>query len=265
VVSHILARLQTIDRLQLNQPGRRAFQAWVAQKFSPQLTRLGWSPAPGESPLDASLRAQLVGLLGQCGDRAVISECTRRFEAYLKDPATLAGNLRAPVLAVVGRYATRETYDQLHALARAALTTEEKRRAYSAMQAAQDPALIRETLALSLGDEMSTSEHSRNIARIATEGDHPEIAWDFARENMDALLKRVTFFGRNAYVPNIMAGFTDAARADELQAYVRAKLPPDAFTEAAKTADLIRHLAIVKQRELPGIDTWVKARVQLKD
>src|SRR5205085_1501474 len=116
---------------------------------------------PGESPLDGTLRGTLVRLLGAAGDRAVIAECSRRFEGYLKDPKSLSGNLRSPVLNIVGRYATRETYDRLHALAKAALTTEEKRRAYSAMQAARDPALARETLALSLGGELSTSESTR--------------------------------------------------------------------------------------------------------
>lgn len=80
--------------------------------------------------------SQLITALGQCGDPAVIGECTRRFEAYPQDPASLPGSLRGPVLQVVGRYASPETYAQLHVLARAALTTEEKRRAYAGMQVA---------------------------------------------------------------------------------------------------------------------------------
>jgi len=79
---------------------------------------------------------------------------------------------------------------------------------------------------------------------------------------MPALLQRVTFFGRNSYVPNIMKPFTDAARADELEDYVRQNSPPDAMAEAAKISDRIRHLAIVKQRELPTIDAWVKQHLK---
>ena len=36
-------------------------------------------------------------------------------------------------------------------------------------------------------------------------------------------------------------------------------------TEAEKAADLIRHNAAVKQRELPKIDAWVKERVKLPE
>jgi aminopeptidase N len=264
VLAQLLDRLWTIDHLEYGQPGRRAFQAWVVQRLAPQLTRLGWTAAAGESPLDTSLRAQLVGILGFCGDSAVIAECARRFDAFLRDPTTLAGDLHGPVLFVTGRYATRETYDRLHDLARAALTTEDKRRAYAGMQAAQDPALARETLALSLGSELSVTEATRNPARIAA-NDHPELAWDFARANLDALMKPVTFFGRNIYLPGITNSFTDAARADELEEFVRDHLPADAVPEAAKSADLIRLLAVVKKRELPAIDAWVKTRVKLPE
>jgi aminopeptidase N len=265
VWTHIMGRLELIDLLQRNTRGRRAFQAWTAQFLAPQFARLGWAPAPNESPLDTSLRAALVRRLGKFGDRAVIAESTRRFEAFLREPATLTGDLRDSVLAVVGRHASRSTYEKLHALARAAHTTEEKRRAYGAMQAALDPELARETLALSLGHELSVNESTRNVARVAAVGEHDTLAWEFAQQHMDKLLEQVTFFGRNDYIPRIAATFTDAARADELEAYVRKHSPPDAFAEAAKTADLIRHYDAVKKRELPAIDAWVKDRVKLAE
>ncbi len=264
VVSLVLERLWAIDALQRTEPGRRAYQAWVVQLLAPQLARLGWTAVTGETPLDASLRGSLISILGHCGDRSVIAECALRFGAFLKAPSSLPGNLRGPVLFVVGRYATRETFDRLHTLARTALTTQEKRRAYAAMQAVQDPVLAGETLALSLSGEMSVTESTRNVAAVAA-NDHPELAWDFARAHMDALMKQVTFFGRNAYVPGIMRPFTDVARADELEDFVRKNLPPGALTEAERTADRIRHLAAVKHRELPGIDRWVKEHVKLPE
>ena len=112
---------------------------------------------------------------------------------------------------------------------------------------------------------MSVSEATRNLAQVATEGDHPELAWDFARQHFDYLLKQTTFFGRNVYLPRIANGFNDATRAGELEDFVRKNLPADAFAEAAKTGDLIRLLAAVKQRELPAIDAWMKARVKLPE
>ena len=257
VLTQILECLRDIDHLQENQPGRRAYRAWVAQFLQPQLARLGWSAPAGESALDTLLRARLIATIGSVGDPAVIAECQRRFADFVQKPSSLPGDLRGPVLEVVGRHADRETYDQLHALAGAAQTTEDKRRFYGAMQAALDPTLARETLALSLSGEMSITESTRNVAAVAA-SEHTALAWDFAREHMDALLKQMTSFGINGYLPHIMGSFTDAPRADELEEYVRKHSPPDAFAEAAKTADLIRHLADVKKRALPAIDAWVQ-------
>jgi aminopeptidase N len=264
VWEHLITKMDLIDRLQLDQPGRRAYQAWVAQLLAPKLAQLGWEARPDESALDATLRAKLIGALGHYGDRAVIDECTRRFQAYLTDPASLPGNLRGPVLAVVGRYATRETYDQLHTLARTARTTEEKRRAYSGMQSALDPVLAQETLDLTLAHEMSATEAARNVAAVAN-NEHAALAWDFARAHTEALLQQTTFFGRNQYLPGIARAFTDAPRAAELENYVHQKLPPDSYAEAAKGADVIRLYAAVKKRELPAIDGWIKERVKLPE
>ncbi len=262
VWTQIIGSLDTIDLLQRGQPGRQAFQAWAVTQLAPQLAHLGWEHVPGESSLDATLRGQLVAALGFYGDRATIAECYRRFAAFQKDPASLSGDLRGPVLAVVGRYANRATFDELHALARSALSTEDKRRAYAAMQSAVDPTLAAETLDLSLGDEMPTSESGRNISRVALSSEQTAMSWDFACAHLSVLLAKFPFFGRNQYLPRIAAAFTDAPRADELLAFVRAHLPAGAMPEAEKAADLIRHNAAVKQRELPKIDAWVKSRLK---
>jgi aminopeptidase N len=261
VWSEIIGSLGGIDFLERGRPGRRAFQAWAVSQLAPQLARLGWEPVPGESPLDGTLRGELVGTLGFFGDHATIAECYRRFDAYRSNPTSLPGDLRGPVLAVVGRYATRPVYDQLHAMAKEALTTEDQRRAYAAMQSAVDPALAKATLELSLGDEMPASEAGRNAARVAASSEQTALAWDFACTHLTVLLAKFPFFGRNQYLPRVANSFTDAARADELLALVRAHLPAGALPEAEKAADLIRHNAAVKQRELPKIDAWVKTRL----
>jgi aminopeptidase N len=258
VLAPILDRLNDIAHLQATQPGERAFKAWVIRFLQPELARLGWAPLPGESPLSANLRPAVILAAGLAGDETVVAECRRRFAVFLRDPSTLPGDLRGPVLTVIGHYADRATYDQLHALARAAKTTEEKRYFYAAMQAAADPALARETLSLSLGEEMSTTESTHNAAAVAANG-QAALAWDFAREHREVLLKQMTSFGLNSYFPWIANAFTDARRADELEEFVQKNFPPDALAEAAKTADRIRHLAAIKKRELPVIDAWVKA------
>jgi aminopeptidase N len=257
VWSEMLTVLREIDLLQREQAGRRAFQAWAVSLLRPQLARLGWEPRPGESPLDGTLRAQIVNSLGRWGDAEVIARCQALFGEIVAGNASVPPDLRDPVFQTVGRYADQATYERLHTLARTAQMTQEKRRAYGAMQAALDPTLAKRTLALTLGDELSISENNRNIARVAMNGEHADLAWRFTLEHLDPLLAKMTTFGVNQYLPQIAAAFTDAARADELEAVTTKHLPPEALAEAQKTSELIRIRSLVKARELPLIDAWI--------
>ena len=114
------------------------------------------------------------------------------------------------------------------------------------------------------GADVEATETARNLAAVAA-NEHPDLAWDFAREHADVLLAQTTYFGRNEYLPNIALYFTDAARADELEAFVQKHLSADFLPEMAKGADIIRLYGAVKQRELPAIDAWVKERVKLPE
>ena len=59
-------------------------------------------------------------------------------------------------------------------------------------------------------------------------------------------------------IPGIMSAFSDVARANELEAYVKKNISPDAGSRAEETAEGIRFKAALKQRELPVVDDWVK-------
>ena len=165
------------------------------------------------------------------------------------------------MLAIVGRYSDRATYDQLHELAQNAKGTEERQLYYRAMAGAQDPELAKATLALSLSDETIPQETAYFPAQVSGIGGHPELAWDFAQEHMKELLAQIESFRRNGYVPAIMAPFSDAARADELEAYVKQNIGEDGLKKARETAEGIRLKAALKRRELPGIDRWVEAQL----
>ncbi|HXD01260.1 MAG TPA: M1 family metallopeptidase, partial [Verrucomicrobiae bacterium] len=257
VLNQIISVLDGIDGLEQGQPGRAAFRKFACGWVRPLLDRLGWEPRAAEAPTDRLLRSHVLTSLGYYGDAAVIKEAQVRFAAFLKDQRTLPADLRGPVLMIAGRYGDRATYEQLHDLARAAKGTEERQLYYRAMAGALDPELATLTLSMSLTDETVPQETAYFVAQVAGLGEHQEQAWDFARRHMPELLAQVESFRRNTYVPGIMGSFSDAARADELEAYVKDNLGEDAMTKARETAAAIRLKAALKERELPVIDKWV--------
>ena len=251
----VIGSLGTIQGLERGQPGEKAFATWRALKLRDQFARLGWDEIPGEPSNDGLLRSQVLNVLGQDGDAAVLAEARAWFAKFLKEPSSLAGNLRGTVFLIVGRHADAATWETLLGLAKAATGLEDQRRYYAALQASNDPALAKRTLALALDKDTPTAAAARIVSGVA--GRHPALAWDFAREHADELLAKVTFFQRNLYFPSIAGAFSDAARADELVAFVAKKLPPEAGVEAARTADNIRFRAALKTRILPAVDAWI--------
>jgi aminopeptidase N len=257
----VLGRLAYIDRLERTQPGRAAYRLRMIAVLRPQLERLGWEQRPDEPAPDTLLRSSLISTLGTFGDKEVIAAARERFRKFLEQPDSLAPNLRPCLMDVVGRYSDRATYDQLHKLALAARSTEERRRYYDAMATALDPALAELTLPISLTDETVPQEAIRLVTGVAHGGEQPELAWKFARDHMSRLMARTEEFMRNIYVPAIMSGFGDAAHADELEQYVREN-SPKGMTKAKEFAESMRLCSAIRERELPGIDNWVAAKSQ---
>ncbi len=261
VLAQIAGVIGGIDDLYRNSASRTGYRTWATAFLRPHLDRLGWDAKAGESPLDAELRSGLIRTLGAFGCDDIVQEARARFATYLATPASLSGDLRGAVFTIVGREADALTWTQLHDRARAEDSFEQKRSLYSALGTVRDPALAAQTLALSLTDELIAHDASRLVSRVAHDGEHPELAWSFARQHLDALLAKLPSLAANRYVPDLFEAFDDDARAHELEDFAQKILPPAVGTSVAKAADNIRFRAEFKARVLPQIDAWWQARV----
>jgi aminopeptidase N len=257
VWNQILGVLEILDGLQESQRTRAAYQQYARALIQPQLQRLGWSPRPGESTGDALLRNQVIGALGNLGDTAVIAEAQIRFKKFLEHPDSLPADLRPAVLGIVGHFANQQTYDELHALALNAQGTEERDLDYRSLAGALDDSLARATLELSLTNETVPQEASMLVAQVASEGEHIDLAWDFAQKHVKELLDKVDAFNRNDYLPSILDTSSDTAQAGQLTQFVASNVSEDALPRAMETADDIRFRAALKKRELPKVNEWV--------
>ena len=257
VWQQILSTLGFIDELEQHQPGRERFREYARGLLQPQLQRLGgMGPARGHVA-DAPLRGRIIASLGDMGDAAVIKQAQLLFREFLGKPNSLDPDLRPSVLKIVGRYSDAKTYEQLHKLALNAKGTEERELYYEALSAALDPELAKATLALSLAKETVPQEASRLVIDVATSSEQQELAWEFAQKHMPELLPLVDSFERNHYLPSIFASFSDSARANELEAYMKTAFPEDALEKAKEAAAAIRLKSALKQRELPVLDRWI--------
>ena len=252
----IINVLDFVNGLLVGSSERERFQRYARSLLRPTFATLGWEPKPDEPPNAGRLRASLIGALGHLNDPEVLAGCRERFEKYLAHPASLPPDLRAPVLAVVGRYADEKTWNKLHELGLKTTSIEDQQNYYDALACATDPKLVKKTLAIALTDELPTSRAIFLVSRVARDSGHPDIAWEFAKANMKALLAKVDAAGANRYAPSLFTFFSDGSRADELKNYAEKNLAPASAPEVAKVVDEIQFRAEFKHRlvsQLPAL------------
>jgi aminopeptidase N len=261
VWEHVIRTVKRLDHLQRNRPERPAFQAYARAKLRPVLDRLSWDEPRPDADGAGPLRARLIRTLGELGDEDVLAEARRRFAAFLRDPTALRPGLRDAVTHVVGLGADRRTYNTLLSLARKSTNSVERERYYSAAASARDPALARDTLNLTLTDEVPISLVDDIINTVASSGEQPDLAWAFVKRNFSALAAKQGSSFRNYFVSNFMQVFSDPARAAELASFAPVHATAGGRTVAARAEEAIRFDAEIKARELPAIDTWIKRRI----
>jgi aminopeptidase N len=250
----IINVLDFVNGLLVGSSERESFQRHARSLLRPTFATLGWEPKPDDAA--TRLRASLIGVLGQLNDQEIIAGCRERFEKYLADPASLPPDLRAPVLAVIGRYADEKTWNKLHELGLKTTSIEDKQNCYDAIACATDPKLVKKTLAIALTDELPTSRAIFLVSRVARDSGHPDTAWEFAKANMKALLAKVDAAGANRYAPSLFTFFSDGSRADELENYAKKNLPQATAPEVAKAVDEIQFRAEFRNRlisQLPAL------------
>src|SRR5256884_2942571 len=214
-----------INRLLIGDPGRKKFQAYARSILRPTFDELGWEPKKNESPRDSLLRASLIVALGDLNDQEVIDGCKQRFEKFVADPPSLAPDLRASIFLVAGQNADDPTWNKLHELGLKTTSIEEKQNYFDALAAARDPKLAGKALQISLTDELPTSRALHMVGKVARYSGHPDVAWDFAKANMKALLEKTDALGANTFAPSLFVFFSEKSHADELKTYAKSNLP----------------------------------------
>jgi aminopeptidase N len=261
VVDQIIRPLSRIDHLQWDRPERAALQAYGRAVLRPLFDRIGWDATPAEPADRTLLRTRLIGMLGNFGDEAIVTEAKLRFAKFVSDPTSLPPALRETVTGLAGRYADRATYDTLLALGRATTNTNERVRYYMAAASARDPALANATLAIALTDELPSTLVGRLISEVASGGEHRDLTWNFVKANFAALAaKQGPSFSDN-FPANLMTNFTDAAHAEELANFAPAQATPGGRIVAARAYERIMTAADFSAHQLPAVNEWVKRRM----
>jgi aminopeptidase N len=254
VWDEIISALTRIDDLERDRPGRAMFRTYARSRLHAELERLGWDSAPNETNDNQLLRQDLIRALGDLGDKEVLAEARRRFLEFFKNPSAAQGPPRDPIIYLAGLSADRGVYNALRALGRQSTNMAERRRYYSALASALDPALARETLGIALTDELPMTLRSNLITWVAWWGEHPELALAFLDAHFAQLSVTLGPTFQDYFVPDFMSNFTDLGHTVWLERFAAPNQSSGARIASSRAEESIAANADFCARLLPDLN-----------
>ncbi|GHG68438.1 M1 family metallopeptidase [Comamonas sp. JC664] len=184
--------LYAVDEERLSTDERARFRAWVATLYGPRAKALGWEPRPGDDDAVKSSRPRLLALAALQGqDPALVREANRLVKAWLVDRKAVHPEAVSLALTVAARNGDKAFFDTLLARARATEDRTERSRVFGTLGGFRDPALMREALALVVGNEFDVRDTRPILMGAFTKAETRALAWAFYQEHFDALASRM--------------------------------------------------------------------------
>ncbi len=198
--------------------------AYAVALFAPVLERVGFSGAQGENASTRRLRGEIIAVLAQARDPAVLKEAVERGLAYagLADgklhPEAVDPDLAGLVLGIAVEEGDEKVFDAL--VERLAQTDdgEVRGRILRALGQARDTARSARALALSLDPRLRKDEGLTVVFSQASDYRTRDAAWTWLQANFDALVAKVpeTYA---SFIPYVPVSFCDTKHADEATAF----------------------------------------------
>jgi aminopeptidase N len=186
--NQIIEVLSTVAQAERGTPGNQAYIAYASALLKPVATRLGWQPAADETAGVQRLRRSVLSRLGAWGDADVVAEARKRFAAFVTDHRSMTPDDQGMILTIVAQNADQATFEQLHAIAKAAANETEVRRYYPVLMRVRDPQLAAGAAAIALSPEIPAQADVIRLGLVfALNEEHPQLSWKTFTENVDRL------------------------------------------------------------------------------
>jgi aminopeptidase N len=253
-------KVAELDSLYQDLAAQAEFRAFARGVLHPIFAKLGWVGAEDERQNTSLLRETLLTTLSKIDDEEVIAEAHRRFATYLRDAATLSGDLRSSVLAIVAERADAKTWERLHTMARETDSSLEKQFLYRLLGSAVDASLARRALEVAVTDEAPVTIRPEIIASVAER--HPELAFDFTLAHLDTIMESIEPDSRTIFVPQLVSHSFDVALIPRLRTYADAHIPATARASALQAEAQIAFHASIRTQRLPSVTGWLRLHFQ---
>ena len=254
--------LSVIEYDERGATGHDVFSAYARSLIKPALIELG--RGDGEAVDVSRLRRELFEDLGRWGDLATITDARERFDAFLRNPATLTPDEQVAVLEVVARNADPVTFEKLHAMARGAHDDVQIRRYYSALMLVRDESLAKQAAQILLSPEIPPQADNMRLLLIGRLAEtHQELAWRMFCDHQEMLLGPYSPFGPYIITQFVPQTFWSGVSLAELETWIRAHVPAEMGANIDRGMESARHKLAEKELLVPAADLYLRSDISV--
>lgn len=257
-IIEVLGQIETYER---GTAGHDAFTAYARSILRPVAAMLGWNPRAADTPPLLDLRREVIRQLGEWNEPDIVAEANRRFDAYLANPSTLDPDDQGMVLSIVATNADQPVFDKLHGLLRSAHNQTELVRYLRALIRVRDPNLAQQALEIGLSKEIPPQADTVRFSVILSAAEqNPALAWAAFRDHVEQLMAP-----HPQYRPLMLAQYVpeflwNAVPLDELNAWLKARVPPEMAANLARGMQAARFKLSRKDALVGAADAYLASR-----
>ncbi len=259
IVNALQSRIELVAGSIVDPEQQPQFQRWIRDRFGPVLSKVGLTGNPRDPDYLQGRRATLMLLLGVSGgDTTVLGRAREMAGQYLADPSSIGASLAPAVLRLAAVSGDRALYDRyLFKMGALAAQPEEYYRFFNALPWFSDPAIIQETLKLSLSPTVRSQDTGTLLRGMLRNPRSRDATWAFIKAQWPALTEKVGVFVGLPGIVSSLGSMCTTAQAADVRAFF-ATNPIEAVERGVRqAAEAIENCALLDQRQSPALASWL--------
>ncbi|KAJ5895099.1 hypothetical protein N7495_006790 [Penicillium taxi] len=262
VWNEILARIGTLRGAWIFEDSKTqaSLKAFQRSLVSAKAHELGWEFSDKDDHVLQQFKALMFGSAGMAEDPVVLKAAQDMFAKFAAgDHSAIHPNIRGSVFTLVLKHGGAKEYDIILDRFRHGSTSDEKLTALRCLGTAEDPALIKRTLDLAMGDEVKNQDIYMPLGGLRNHAAGIEARWTWLKTNWDTVFERLPpSLGMLGTVVQLStAAFCTEAQLKDVQDFFAAKDTKGFDRAVEQSLDAIRAKVNWLKRDREDVETWL--------
>ena len=263
VTSVFCTNLQQLNLL-IDDSSTDDFAAFVRDRLAQDRKVFSWTTSPSDSDLTKRERALVLSTLGTIGqDKEIIREARSLAEKYYTNADAIDADLVEPMIDIVAYNGNATDYSKIENLFTKANTPEQRHTALMALGMFQDPALLQNTLKMSLTNRVQKQDGPDVIAEIMGLRAGRQLGWHFTRKHIIRIFWRFPEHTLRKIITAMNALSTEQDLA-EVKAFFKKHNDPTQTQSIEKIIEAIEVRSRFRKRSGTELADWFKKNTQVR-